>query len=90
MKTIKDLDYSFNHTKERILERYDFKITRPFYDNMCKDIQNQSSDVHLIDIEKQKDDTQIIFDVTYKFIDPIRVVWSEKRKCVTTALKIKR
>jgi len=89
MKTKKDIEYSFNHTKDRILERYDFKITREFYDGMCKDIKELSSATTLIDVEKQKDDTQIIFDIKYKFMEPIRVVWSDMRSCITTAIKRK-
>jgi len=87
MKTKKDADYSFNHTRDRLLERYDITITRAFYDGMCKDIKDLTSDVTLIDIEKQKDDTQMIFDIKYKFIESIRVVWSDERACITTAIK---
>jgi len=90
MKTIKDLEYSFNHTKDRILERYDIKITRAFYDNMCLDMKKLSSPcVKIISAEPQKDDIQIIADIHYKFMESIRVVWSSKRRCITTAIKRK-
>jgi len=87
MKTKKDIEYSFNHTRDRILERYDFKITREFYDGMCKDVSDLTSAVNLVNIENQNNDTQMIFDIKYKFMDSIRVVWSDKRECITTAIK---
>lgn len=87
MKTKKDVNYSYNHTKDRILERYDFKITRALYDGICEDIKEKSPDVTVIDVETQKDDTQMIVDIKYKFIPILRVVWSDKRQCITTAIK---
>jgi len=87
MKTKKDIEYSFNHTKDRLLERYDLKITRAFYDGMCNDIKEKSPVVTVVNVETQKDDVQIIVDIKYKFIETLRVVWSENRQYITTAIK---
>ena len=35
MKTIKDRNYSFNHTKKRLKERYNLDITMNEYDALC-------------------------------------------------------
>jgi high-affinity nickel permease len=36
MKTKKDKDYSFRHTKARLKERYYLDITRSEYDEICE------------------------------------------------------
>jgi len=35
MKTIKDKEYSFNHTKDRLRERFDLLLTRNEYEMLC-------------------------------------------------------
>lgn len=40
-------------------------------------------------IEKQKNDTQYTYDLHFPYRTEVRVVWSEKRQCITTALERK-
>lgn len=86
MKTKKDIEYSFNHTKQRILERYNFELSRHDYDSMCEKIKSKKDIVYIM-MEKQKGDTQYTYDIQFKHRRDIRVVWSEKRQCITTVLK---
>ena len=87
MKTKKDIEYSFNHTKLRLQERYGIDdLTVEQYNHMCKKIIQKRNAIK-IETEYQDNDIQIIYDVEFVFIDPIRVVWSEKRQCITTVLK---
>ena len=81
MKTKKDKEYSFNHFKERLKERYGFDIERKEYNSLCSHIEYCA----LISIEKQKDDIQRIHDLGFRGV-LVRVVWSEKRQCLTTAI----
>jgi len=85
-KTIKDRTYSFNHTKQRLKERYDIDIEVNHYDHMCEKILNKNGAIW-VETEYQKNDTQRVYDLEFEFRGPIRVVWSEKRQCITTALK---
>ena len=86
MKTKKDLNYSFEHTKQRLKERYDIDITREHYDILCDNIKNNQG-ITLVEIEYHKNDNQFIYDLHFPHRSEIRVVWSEKRQCVTTALE---
>jgi len=81
MKTIKDKEYSFNHFKKRLKERFNHDVTRSEYDFLCSIING----CYLVSTEVQKNDTQRIYDVGFQGI-LIRVVWSETRQCVTTVL----
>ena len=86
MKTIKDRNYSFNHTKQRLQERYDIDdLTMKQYDHMCDKILQRRNAI-MVEEEYQDGDTQIIYDLEFVHRDPIRVVWSEKRQCITTVL----
>ena len=90
-KTRKDRNYSFNHTKQRILERYNLEITREWYDEMCDRIINNRPGWRQIDLIPQDDDTQIIIELNGSCLvesgDEIIVVWSDKRQYITTALE---
>jgi hypothetical protein len=86
MKTIKDREYSFNHTKLRLLERYGIDITVEDYEYLCENIK-YNNDALLITMEKQKDDEQYIYDLNFKYKEIVRVVWSKERQCITTALE---
>ena len=86
MKTKKDREYSFNHTKERLLERYDIDISHKDYDYLCTKIINNDG-ITTVMIEEQDNDTQYTYDIVFKYITTVRVVWSETRQCITTALK---
>jgi len=87
MKTKKDRTYSFNHTKLRLKQRYNIDdLTIKQYDNMCKKILNSQNTI-MVKKEGGKNNIQIIYDLEFVYCDPIRVVWSEKRQCITTVLK---
>ena len=86
MKTEKDRWYSFNHTKERLLERYDIDISNKDYDYLCTKIINNDG-ITTVMIEEQDNDIQYTYDVDFKYKATIRLVWSAKRQCITTALK---
>lgn len=86
MKTKKDKNYSFEHTKQQLKKRYNIDILREHYDHLCEKIK-QNKDVELIEIEYQKDDKQFIYDMSFRYTSVIRLVWSEKRQCITTALE---
>ena len=87
MKTIKDRNYSFNHTKQRLQERYDIDdLTMKQYDHMCDKILQRRNAI-MVEEEYQDGDTQIIYDLEFVHRDPIRVVWSEKRQRITTVLE---
>lgn len=86
MKTVKDREYSFNHFKDRLKERYDLDISREEYEKMCSDIKTFTP----ISTEKQKRDTQKIYFTALESAEHkqllMKVVWSEKRQCLTTVL----
>lgn len=89
MKTKKDRLYSFDHTRKRLAERYGIEIHSMDYDEMCKRV-DKKKDVKFISEEKQKNDTQQIYDMSIKsMVCPtkvIRVVWSRANKCIKTVL----
>ena len=82
MKTIKNKEYSFNHYKQRLNERYNLNITKKEYNKRCSMVKKTFK---LISIEKQKKDIQTIYIGEWKNIS-IKVVWSDYRKCLTTVL----
>jgi len=82
MKTIKDRNYSFNHVKKRLEERYNLDINIKDYDNLNWRV---SSDKYPISTEIQRDDIQKIYNVLYKE-KWIKVVYSDKRNLITTVL----
>ena len=86
MKTVKDRNYSFNHTKQRLLERYGIDITMKEYDYLCKKVESNRN-ILLVMIEKQKDGDQYTYDLTFKYKGVIRVVWNKDKKYITTALR---
>ena len=84
-KTRKDRNYSFEHTKLRILQRYNLRITLDAYNYLCHMIKNNIN-ITLIDKEEQKNDVQSIYDLDLGLDGKIRVVWSNERNYITTAL----
>ncbi len=86
MKTIKDKEYSFNHFKKRLMERYKLDITIDHYDGLCSMMELYKT-FPPISIEKQKDDIQMVYIIVFKE-EMIKVVWSETRNLLTTVLKI--
>lgn len=85
MKTKKDINYSFEHTKHRLLQRYGLQITRDQYDHFCHMIKNNIN-ATLTDRERQKDDIQLIYVLDLGLDGKIQVVWSETKQRITTAL----
>jgi len=88
MKTIKDKNYSFNHTKQRLSERYGIDITRKDYDFLCEKVKGKK-DAKLVMIEYQKDGDQYTYDLQFRYRRNIRVVWNEAKQYITTALERK-
>jgi hypothetical protein len=86
MKTIKDRNYSFNHTKERLKERYGIDISIDDYDYLCTKVIT-NDDINIIMMEKQDNDIQYTYDLDFKYKGTLRVVWSDKRQCITTVLE---
>ncbi len=84
MKTVRDILYSLNHTKERMLLRYGILIDDEDYAEMCDRVSNKM-DVKFISGEKQKKDIQQIYDMPFKGTT-VRIVWSKSNKCIKTAL----
>lgn len=85
MKTVKDREYSFNHTKQRLLERYEMVIIREDYEYLCKKIKDNDN-VTMVMMEAQEGDIQYTYDLDFEYRGKIRVVWSNARDCITTAL----
>jgi hypothetical protein len=85
MKTVKDRDYSFNHTKQRLLERYGIDLDLEEYDWICSKVKSHE-DVNLIMAENRQQELQFIYDYLHNG-KKIRIVWSNERDCITTALE---
>lgn len=88
MKTKKDILYSYNHTRERMEERYGILIDARDYVEMCERV-DKKKDVKFISEEKQKKDIQQIYDMSFRG-NVIRVVWSKYNKCIKTVLPIEK
>ncbi len=86
MKTVKNILYSMDHTIGRVKLRYNLSINVHDYIEMCERVKNKKG-VTFISTEKQKNDTQKIYDMSFKNIT-IRVVWSETNKYIKTVLPI--
>lgn len=80
---MKDANYSFEHTKERTLERYGFVLSKSVYDAWCRRCTPET------EISRQVDKKII---QTVHVIDwlgrPVRCVFENKRNCVTTVLPL--
>jgi len=83
MKSRKDKKYSREHFIKRMYERYKKKISDHDYNKLCKIIEKIEIDP--ISVENQKDDIQKVYRIFY-YTEYIKVVWSDKRKCLTTVL----
>lgn len=86
MKTVKDRDYSFEHTKKRLKERYNIAITITDYDYLCNKVKGKKDLISVMS-EKQDGDIQYTYDLQFQYRGVIRVVWSETRQYITTVLK---
>jgi hypothetical protein len=85
MKTIKDENYSKEHTKKRLQERYNITNNLDlYYDLLCVMINN-NIDCTFVSEEDQKRNPQQVYDVVINNTK-IRVVWDKKNKYVKTVL----
>ncbi len=80
MKTVKDRAYSFNHTKDRLLERCQVSLSFDEYNELCQRYIDNKVTIDNVEGE------QIVFLTGFKG-NMIKFVWSNKRKLITTALK---
>lgn len=71
------VEYCFNHTKERMLERHHLDITLNEYNILCS--MYNSKLTKIVGIEKN----QHIFETEFKN-KKFRFVWCDKRKTITT------
>lgn len=54
MKTVKDKEYSFLHTKSRLKERYGLELYRDEYDTICKNVKIVNGVFEMNGEKKQK------------------------------------
>lgn len=85
MKTVKDKEYSFNHVKDRLEERFNLEIDRDFYDKMNESLKPY---IGKPDYGFDNDGEQEIHSMFIKN-QIIKVVWSNSRQRITTVLPIK-
>ncbi len=84
MKPIKDENYSFNHVKDRLKERYNIEIDRDFYNKMNKNIKPYISDSRF-DYDTDNNGEQEIHPMFIKNTT-IKVVYSLSKERITTVL----
>jgi len=84
VKKKKDPDYTFNHVKRRMLERYGIKLTKEGYNIMLGDVRGKGY-ISLHNIEKQKGGNQYTYSVYFGDCF-IYVVYCSRRKVITTVL----
>lgn len=86
MKTIKDFEYSFNHVKQRLLERYNIRIDIDEYIVMNSVIKIYRQDIkHFKPIATDNNGDQEVW--IYKGLgEAMQVVYSVSKDRVTTVL----
>ena len=84
MKTIRNANYSLEHTKQRFLERYGEELSDEEYDEICNIIKEGKQTVL---IHKEKGNLQRTYYVKFKSKRKmIKAVWHTKLKYVKTVL----
>ncbi len=86
MKTVKDLEYSFNHCKQRLKERYGIELSRERYDHLNRMLWKIRDPEYAISVDNNGD--QEVYQWTWD--EPcieILLVWSNSKKRITTVLK---
>ena len=78
MKTIKDKNYNFNHTKERLKERFNLPLTQDEYESLCNDVCGSTL------IAKESVD-QEIHKIFFKGLH-IKFTFSRKNGRITTVI----
>ena len=87
-KTLKGqalLDYSLNHVKERLWDRYGLKITKEEYSNFCRKARNNKD---LVSVEENCKKPSSIHEFWHRG-EPVWFVYEKERDCITTVLKRK-
>jgi len=82
MKTKKDYQYSYNHVKQRLKERYNFDIDKHFYDEMNESIKPYIGNP---DIGTDNNGEQEIHTMFLKN-RIVKIVYSISKKRITTVL----
>ncbi len=86
-KNLNQKEYGYEHTKQRLKERYELEITQSEYDLLCESIQHIKDRVPAHDVNNEKDGLQFVLTIMFKK-RPVTVVWEERRNCITTVLPI--
>jgi hypothetical protein len=83
MKTVKDENYSFNHVKQRLQERFNLEIDRDFYDRMNVSIRSYIGTPDVLAVDNNGD--QEVHNVFIKN-QMVKVVYSISKDRITTVL----
>ncbi len=83
MKTTKDKKYSFNHTKDRLKERFDLLLTWSDYETLCNICTSDALYVNTLIV--QESNNQEIHEIFFKGRN-IRFTFNTKKGWITTAL----
>lgn len=78
MKTIKNREYSYNHTKQRMLERFNIHINKRDYNKLCSLISSRT-------IVMRESVTQEVHIIEWKN-QTFTVVFNTEKSCITTVL----
>ena len=81
MKTLKDKNYSREHTKQRLKERYDIAIIDKEYDALCYMLSTYKGAI----VSTDNNGVQRVYDIVLKG-QKIRVVWDSMAKCIKTVM----
>jgi hypothetical protein len=82
VKTKRDIEYSFNHVKQRLKERHNLDIDRKLYDKMNENIKPYISN-SCFPFEVDGDQEIHPMFIKYKIV---KVVYSLTKKRITTVL----
>jgi len=78
MKTIKDKNYNFNHTKERLKERFNLSLTLNEYESLCNDVCGSTL---IVKESRDQEIHKIFFKDLY-----IKFTFNRKNGRITTVL----
>ena len=81
MKTLKDKNYSYQHTKQRLSERHNLTLSEYEYNNLCQKFIEKKIKI----IVEEKSNNQVIFETTFKN-KQIKFVWNNSHQLITTTL----
>jgi len=86
-KNLDQEEYSYQHTKQRLLERYGMTISKVEYHKLCKKVRERKNIIS-IGTNQQKKGLQLVIDTLFKS-KIITVVWENDRDCITTVLPMR-